>query len=287
MAFGSVTFTMTSAGSPEIQNWIPIEYLGTTPYAGWQVSLVVAIFMMVFGYLMLSWIIRRAKAKGEYFIAQEQDQFNLTESAKLPNPVLSVLPLLVVLLISYFFHDSLGTSALIIALLGGILTTYLVSFNYMKNREKAVADGALGAVIAIANTAAVVGFGGVVKETESFQTAVSWVTDLPGSPLIGGAFAVAIICGLAGSSSGGQAIALPLIAPHYLDMGVDPEALHRVVAISSGSLDTLPHSGYVVTTITSIANESYKDAYPAFGLMTVILPILGTILAVILFSVGL
>ena len=28
MAFGSVTFTMTSAGSPEIQNWIPIKYLG-------------------------------------------------------------------------------------------------------------------------------------------------------------------------------------------------------------------------------------------------------------------
>lgn len=30
LAFGSVTFTMTSAGSPEIQNWIPIKYLGTS-----------------------------------------------------------------------------------------------------------------------------------------------------------------------------------------------------------------------------------------------------------------
>ena len=30
LAFGSTTFTMTSAGSPEIQNWIPIEFLGTT-----------------------------------------------------------------------------------------------------------------------------------------------------------------------------------------------------------------------------------------------------------------
>ena len=32
LAFGSVTFTMTSAGSPEIQNWIPMEFLGTTPW---------------------------------------------------------------------------------------------------------------------------------------------------------------------------------------------------------------------------------------------------------------
>ncbi|TMP76979.1 citrate transporter, partial [Pseudoalteromonas sp. S983] len=44
LAFGSVTFTMTSAGSPEIQNWIPVKHLGTSPYAAWEVSLVVAIF---------------------------------------------------------------------------------------------------------------------------------------------------------------------------------------------------------------------------------------------------
>lgn len=36
LAFGSITFTMTSAGSPEIQNWIPIKYLGTSPYAAWE-----------------------------------------------------------------------------------------------------------------------------------------------------------------------------------------------------------------------------------------------------------
>ncbi|MDX1505910.1 MAG: SLC13 family permease, partial [Spongiibacter sp.] len=28
LAFGSITFTMTSAGSPEIQNWIPVKFLG-------------------------------------------------------------------------------------------------------------------------------------------------------------------------------------------------------------------------------------------------------------------
>ncbi|MGB7405241.1 MAG: GntP family permease, partial [Pacificimonas sp.] len=51
LAFGSVTFTMTSAGSPEIQNLIPMPYLGTTAYAGWEVSLVVAVLMAVLGYL--------------------------------------------------------------------------------------------------------------------------------------------------------------------------------------------------------------------------------------------
>ncbi len=62
MAFGSVTFTMTSAGSPEIQNWIPIKYLGTSPFAAWEVSLVVAIFMAVLGYWWLAKMIRKAIA---------------------------------------------------------------------------------------------------------------------------------------------------------------------------------------------------------------------------------
>ena len=93
----------------------------------------------------------------------------------------------------------------------------------------------MGAVVAIANTAAVVGFGGVVKATPAFGQQLDFMTDIPGSPLIGGALAVAVIAGLTGSSSGGQAIALPLLAPHYLDLGVNPEALHRSVAISSGS----------------------------------------------------
>ena len=91
-----------------------------------------------------------------------------------------------------------------------------------------------------------------------------------------------MIAGLAGSASGGQSIALPLVAPHYIDQGVDPEALHRVVAIASGGLDSLPHNGYVVTTIRAICRESFAAAYPAVGALTVLVPVLGTALAVVL-----
>ena len=40
---------------------------------------------------------------------------------------------------------------------------------YFQNFGHAVGEGAMGAVIAIANTAAVVGFGGVVKATPAFM----------------------------------------------------------------------------------------------------------------------
>ncbi|MGG4488637.1 GntP family permease [Metabacillus idriensis] len=285
LAFGSVTFTMTSAGSPEIQNWIPIEFLGTTPYAGWEVSLIVAIFMMIFGYWWLKRMISKAVGKGERFEARDNDPKN--ENRDLPNPFLGLVPLLVVLIISFIFHDSLKQSALIIALLGGVIATYLLNRKYFKSFWNAVSEGTMGALIAIGNTAAVVGFGGVAKAVPAFETAVNAMTSIPGSPLIGGAIAVSVIAGMTGSSSGGQAIALPLLAPHYLDMGVNAEALHRTISISSGALDSLPHNGYVVTTVRAICGESHQAAYGAVGAVTVIVPLLGTILAIILFSLGL
>ncbi len=285
LAFGSVTFTMTSAGSPEIQNWIPIEYLGTSPYAGWEVSLIVAVFMIVFGYWWLRKMITKAVANGEKFVARDNDPVN--ENKALPNPMFGIIPLLVVLVISFIFHDSLQQSALIIALLGGVIATYLLNRQYFKSFWSAVSEGTLGALIALGNTAAVVGFGGVAKAVPAFEVAVNAMTSIPGSPLIGGAIAVSVIAGMTGSASGGQAIALPLIAPHYMDVGVNPEALHRVVSISSGALDSLPHNGYVVTTIRGICGESHQDAYNPVGALTVIVPLLGVVLAIILFSFGL
>lgn len=284
LAFGSVTFTMTSAGSPEIQNWIPIKFLGTTPYAAAETSLVVAVSMAIGGYIWLRTLIRRAVANGETFQARADDPPS-TVTRELPALWRGAVPLLVVLTVSFLWHDTLKESALILALGFGVVAAIVLHLPQLADRYgEAAAGGALGALIAIANTAAVVGFGSVAKLTPGFQAAVDTMTSLPGEPLIGAAIAVSVIAGLTGSASGGQSIALPLIAPHYLDLGVDPEGLHRVVSISSGALDSLPHNGYVVTTLRGICKETYAAAYPAVGALTVIVPALGTALAVALLS---
>lgn len=283
LAFGSVTFTMTSAGSPEIQNWIPIKYLGTTPYAAAIPSLVVAASMAVGGFLLLSLMVRRAVAAGERFEARADDPRQ--EQRQLPAMWRGLVPLLAVLAVSFVLHDRLQESALIVALGVGVLAGLALNLEFLRGRiGTAATGGALGALIAIANTAAVVGFGGVAKLTPGFQAAVDVMTQLPGDPLVGAAVAVSVIAGLTGSASGGQSIALPILAPHYLDLGVNPEALHRVVAISSGCLDSLPHNGYVVTTLRGICKESYAAAYPAVGVLTVLVPAAGAALAIVLLS---
>ncbi|MCF2859710.1 GntP family permease [Pseudoalteromonas sp. SMS1] len=281
LAFGSVTFTMTSAGSPEIQNWIPIKYLGTSPYAAWQESLIVAIFMAILGYFLLVKMIKKAVNNGEQFIAREDDP--VEDKRHLPHPITGLIPLLVVLLLSFFLHEQLQQSALIVALLGGVLAICAVNFNYFKNLTQAINLGTTGALVAIGNTAAVVGFGAVAKGTPAFQEAVALMTSIPGNELLGAAIAISVIAALTGSASGGQAIALPLVAPHYLDLGVDANQLHRVVAISSGALDTLPHNGYVVTTVRAICGEKHQDAYWPLAVLTVCVPLLGVALVLGLF----
>jgi H+/gluconate symporter-like permease len=283
MAFGSVTFTMTSAGSPEIQNWIPIKYLGTSPFAAWEVSLVVAVFMALFGYWWLKRMVGKAVSAGEVFEAKPEDPE--IKQREYPHPITGFIPLMVVLLISFFLHESLAQLALIVALGGGVLTLMVINFRYFQNLSKAVNLGTAGALMAIGNTAAVVGFGAIAKTTTAFQDTVEIMTQIPGNELIGAAIAVSVIAGLTGSASGGQVIALPLVGPHYLDQGVDPEELHRIVAISSGALDSLPHNGYVVTTIRAICHETHQRAYAPMAALTVVVPLIGLAMAIALFMI--
>jgi H+/gluconate symporter-like permease len=147
-------------------------------------------------------------------------------------------------------------------------------------------QGFVNGLLAIATTASVVGFGSAVKDLPAFQAVVGWVTRLPGDPLVGAAFAVAVIAAIAGSASGGQGIALPIIKPLYVDaLGVAPRALHRVVAIASGTLDSLPANGFLVMLIHTICGETHRRAYPPIFVTTVLLPLAGTIAAIALFRV--
>ena len=285
LAFGSVTFTMTSAGSPEIQNWIPIQYLNTSPWSAWQASLITAIFMAGLGYAWLVHMLKRAKARGEHFEAREGDHEE-SKREKLPHPLIALIGPLAVLVVSFVWHDSLKTSALIVALLAGCVGVALSCGRHFATPGKAIADGSTGALIAIGNTAAVVGFGAVAKLSPAFTLAVDWITHMPGSGVASAALAVSLIAAMTGSASGGQAIALPILAPVFLGQGVNPDQLHRSIAISSGVLDSLPHNGYVVTTIRAICGETHRDAYGAVGALTVIVPGLGLLLCLGLFALG-
>ena len=70
----------------------------------------------------------------------------------------------------------------------------------------------------------------------------------------------------------------------YKRQGLAPRALHRVVAIASGSLNTLPANSYLVMLIRNICGETHKNAYWPICVTCTIVPIFGTALAIMLFK---
>ena len=193
-----------------------------------------------------------------------------------------------VLALSFLLHERLHTAALIVALFAGCVATALVGWRQLRAPGKALAEGSTGALVAIGNTAAVVGFGAVAKSAPAFALTVDWITHLPGGGIVNAAIAVSLIAAMTGSASGGQAIALPILAPLYLlGQGVDAAQLHRSVALASGALDAMPHNGcYIVTTIRAICGETHKAAYWPMAAMTMAVPTLGLVICLVLFSLG-
>ena len=93
---------------------------------------------------------------------------------------------------------------------------------------------------------------------------------------------------MTGSASGGTGHRpAHLSARHYIDQGVDPEQLHRVVAIVLRRPGFPAHNGYVVTTIRAICKETHAGRLRPDGCADGDhLRVLGLILCLGLFAIG-
>lgn len=281
MAFGTITFAMTGAGTPQVQNIVPIESLGTEASAGWGVSIIVMIFMFIIGMIYLTKAIGRAKASGQHYVFGG-DEVGTDTSIKTPKGGLALIPLIVSVVCLNLLKIPVEISILIGTVLAYVMFSKFLSFKHAPMLFK---DGFSSALSAIANTCVVVGFGGVVKAVPAFTWLTENISNIPGSPLIGVALAVTIIAGITGSASGGLGIAMPAIAPIYLAQGVVPQAIHRVASIASGALDSMPWNGYVVT-LLSVIGINHKEGYFPVFVVSVVIPSLATALAIILFTVA-
>ncbi|HHY13698.1 MAG TPA: GntP family permease [Thermoanaerobacterales bacterium] len=286
IAFGSFTFTMTAIpGTPQIQNLIPMEYYGTDPTAAPIMGIVAAAFMLISGYAYLSWRQRRLEAAGIGFTeAKNVEVTETNDEEELPSPLLSLLPLITVIVtLNVLKWD------IIAALLSGIILSMLLNYKLMKGFPDAITKGAVGSMTAIINTSAAVGFGTVVRAVPGFQNLTELVLGIRGNPLISEAVAVNVLAGATGSASGGMGIALEALSGKYLELasqvGLSPEALHRVASLASGGLDTLPHNGAVLT-LLAVTGMTHKESYLDIFVTSVLLPILSAVPAIILAALG-
>ncbi|MBP2025258.1 GntP family permease [Peptoniphilus stercorisuis] len=285
LCFGCSTFAMVAPGAPQIHNAIVARALGTDIMAGAVNGFIACAFMLVLGSFWLFKMIEKEKANGAHFVAKEGDVFS-SDDENLPNGFIALIPLIITVLLINIKINGENLVHLETGLLIGTILTILLMNKFVDKKELTEDLGVAikSSVFSITNTCAVVGFGSVVQASLAFPVVVSAMTSIPGPPASGVAVGTMVIAGICGSASGGLGIAAPLLGPVFLAKGLSAGAIMRIMAIASSSLDSLPHNGYIVTVTNGICNETHKDAYGTVFKLTVIVPILATILSVILFT---
>jgi H+/gluconate symporter-like permease len=154
------------------------------------------------------------------------------------------------------------------ALLAGIVTVLVLVLGPVSRRFAEGSKAAVGgALLASMNTASEYGFGAVIASLPGFLAIRDSLRAIP-DPLINEAITVTTLAGITGSASGGMSIALAAMSDTFIKGAeaahIPMEVLHRVVAMASGGMDTLPHNGAVITllAVTGLTHrQSYRDIF--------------------------
>ncbi|MGL6064288.1 MAG: GntP family permease [Fusobacteriaceae bacterium] len=300
IALGAFTFTMTALpGSPQFINSMPNNYLGTNIYAAPILGTVAGIIIFGMGMIWLNYRVKEAKKNNEGYGITEEKMKEIKRE-ELPNVLSAFSPIVLIFVLNWIFvnlifkkdevieyfrpHGGIdGNWAVTIGLASAIVLTIFLFKNRRKEMLSIINRGAESSLSPIMNTAMIVGFGGVVKSTAAFLVIKDWVLGLGITGLAKVAISTSIMAGITGSSSGGTGIALEALSKTFLEMGLNPEAIHRVMLVGAGGLDSLPHCGAVIT-LLSVCGITHSKGYKDIGMVTVVFPVLAVIVMIIINS---
>ncbi|AXK71744.1 GntP family permease [Lysobacter sp. TY2-98] len=305
IALGAFTFTMDALpGTPQIQNIIPTTFFGTTAWAAPVLGSLGGVFILVVGLLYLESRRRKAAATGEGYgdaatLVNEPVRF---EGDRLASAWIALLPLILVGVsnrlftawIPDFYGKStsfdpavIGDAAPVVqetakvagvwavegALLIGIASVLVLAWKPVTSRFVEGSKAAIGgALLASMNTASEYGFGAVIAALPGFLVVSNALSSIP-NPLLNTAVTVTSLAGITGSASGGMGIALAAMAQQFMAQaqaaGIPMDVLHRVAAMASGGMDTLPHNGAVIT-VLAVTGLTHRQAYRDIFAVTLI-----------------
>lgn len=292
IALGAFSFTMdTLPGTPQIQNIIPTTFFKTTAYAAPLLGFIGTAFILVVGIGYLEFRRRQAARAGETYGTGHTNEPAAAEEGSTVHPLVAILPLIVVgvgnLILGRLIPDFYGTTASATltqggatvsmatssvtaiwavagALLLGILTVFLFAFRQVAAKFAEGSKSAVsGALLAGLNTASEYGFGAVIAALPGFLAIKAALMAIP-NPLVNEAISITTLAGITGSASGGLSIALAAMSDQFIASanaaGIPLEVMHRVAAMASGGMDTLPHNGAVIT-LLAVCGLTHRQSY--------------------------
>lgn len=287
---GCWTWSMYGPGSPSIQNVIAMDSLGTPSTAALVPSVIAAIASYV---LIFAWLEMRSRnftKKGIVFndpnlkFQLDPSEMVIDNEKDLPNFWIAMIPIVAILVAFNGFKIPVETAVFLGVALATILmwkrvgsiNAWIAVFN----------EGAANSGVSILNTAIVVGFGGVVKQTQGFADLVELLKTFNMPALVFVMITVAICAGACGSASGGMGVAFNALTDTYISLGANLEHVHRIAAIAAGTLDSLPHQGAQIT-LLGICKLTHGEAYFDIFITQIVIPFISCGVFIVLAMMGL
>ena len=268
--FGFLTLAYTSLpGTPQLSNVLAAQMLGTSPTAAPVLSIIASVVMFVLGYGYIAYLDKKFEKKGIVFEDNGKGmKMTSVERDSCPPFAVAVIPMLVMLIMfmalsnGWFGITKMGT---IIALCSSLIVSTVVcialNFKRSSNWVAALGQGSQESLGPLVSLFTMVAFSSVVSATPAFKAFINWVISIPGHPYLQVLIASNAIGLVTAAGSTTVQITLNSFAEHWLASGmVNPEALTRIVAISSIGLSCGPHAGGLLANL-DVTGESIKDAW--------------------------
>lgn len=173
-------------------------------------------------------------------------------------------------------QDRVAVWAVLCALLAAILVILVMNFRHIKDIWDGFIFGAQRSLLPIFSTASEVGYGAVIAAMSAFAIIKGGILNPGMNALAASAISTSTIAGITGSASGGMTIALNAVGEDLkamaMDQGIALEAMHRVTAMASGGLDSMPHNGAVIT-LLMVCGMTHRESYKDVGMISIVIPV--------------
>lgn len=286
VCLGSGAYTLTMIpGTPQVTNIIPTTYFGTTTMAAPVLGIIATITCMLLGFGYIYYEVVRLKKKGEGFFPTGDEIAKAYISKGDENfeeiPLIKCIIPSICLLIALNFFNLKSPFALLV----GVVVSVILFYKRLDNVWKTCQEGGTTAIVSTCIACFVIAFGSVVSASPGFELVVNSLSKIPGPPIVQLMIAVNICCGITGSSSGGLTITLNALGERFLATGINPQVLHRMAAVCSGGLDSLPHNGTVVNSMVAY-KLNHRISYKYYFVLNTVIPIISSIVMMFFAQMG-
>lgn len=287
--FAGVTTAVCCPGTPLTNgNILASMFFGTATTAAFVPGMVGVVVILACDCIYIYSALKKAEKRDEHFTPGGNIQLNDSASdEKLPNFVLSIIPLLVVAVMNMI----LGVDV-VIALMCGALVAAVTLCNHIvtptariKPYVDIVGQGISAGGMIFIPMAFQQGLATVIQGTNGFAYLSQLLTDLAmnTSPYLSYAISATFSGFLAGNAVAGIQLSAGIFMPLLGQISITPAAMHRIGCFAISILDTIPINAAVISGLMT-CGLTHKEGYgPIFR--TTVLYIFYGMLAVILMCI--